>query len=597
MTMFKYRNSFSGYFKFYYKIVGRRLIVFLLLSVLISGLDGLGLAMFIPLLQSVAQDGSIPSGSFGNFDSLRSVMGSMGIELTITSVLLTMVGLFVFKGLVRFIQLSYYARLRQLFIKRVRFSLVHNMQHLSYSAFLKMDAGTIQNTLTVEVQRLFQTMKSYFDAAQACAMLVTYMLFAFLANFQFALLVAVGAGLSNFIYRKIYKITKKASIELSDKGSNFNSFLTQSTLYFKYLKSTNSFGKYAEKLRGVIGESAGLQRKIGMMNAITNSAKEPIIVIMVTLVMIIEVNWLGGSFLGLILSLMLFYRALTYLIVVQNHWQGFIENIGGMNAVATMLDEMSELKEETGTKVYKSLKREIKLENVTLSFGTRKVLNHVSMTIPKLSTIALVGESGAGKTTLANIVAALIKPTSGRVLIDGVPVTDLDLDSYRNTIGYISQETVIFNDTFYNNITFWDEPTEENIRRFQEVVEIASLHDFLQSNPLKEQTVLGDNGILISGGQKQRISIARELYKQSEILIFDEATSALDSETEKIIQRNIEKLYGRFTMIIIAHRLSTIKTADTIYLLERGQISDFGSFSEMMHSSTRFQNLVSLQTF
>ncbi len=160
-----------------------------------------------------------------------------------------------------------------------------------------------------------------------------------------------------------------------------------------------------------------------------------------------------------------------------------------------------------------------------------------------------------------------------------------------------SQETVIFNDTIYNNITFWAEPTEENLRHFKEVVRISLLDEFVESQSLKEHSILGDNGILISGGQKQRISIARELFKNAEILIFDEATSALDSETEKIIQGNIEKLYGSLTMIIIAHRLSTIKTADTIYLLEKGKISESGSFNEMMVTSSRFQELISLQTF
>ena len=126
---------------------------------------------------------------------------------------------------------------------------------------------------------------------------------------------------------------------------------------------------------------------------------------------------------------------------------------------------------------------------------------------------------------------------------------------------------------------------------------MASLKEFVETQPEKEHTRLGDNGILISGGQKQRISIARELYKHTEILIFDEATSALDSETEKIIQENIEKLYGSYTMILIAHRLSTIKRADTIYLLEQGRISASGSFEEMMNKSTKFQKMVSLQGF
>jgi ABC-type multidrug transport system fused ATPase/permease subunit len=208
----------------------------------------------------------------------------------------------------------------------------------------------------------------------------------------------------------------------------------------------------------------------------------------------------------------------------------------------------------------------------------------------------MVGESGSGKTTVANMIAGLMLPDSGSVSFDNIPFKTMNLNAYRSKIGYISQESVIFNDTIYNNITFWAEPTQQNIQRFKKALKLASLHEYVESLPDKEQTNLGDNGILISGGQKQRISIARELFKECEILIFDEATSALDSETEKIIQENIEKLQGSYTMVLIAHRLSTIKGADIIYLMENGKISASGSFEAMMTTSSRFQRMVSLQS-
>jgi subfamily B ATP-binding cassette protein MsbA len=194
------------------------------------------------------------------------------------------------------------------------------------------------------------------------------------------------------------------------------------------------------------------------------------------------------------------------------------------------------------------------------------------------------------------VIAGLFVPDEGEVLVDETPLSKHDLNSYRDKIGYISQESVIFSDNIYNNITFWAEPTPENLRRFDEVLEMASLKDFINSLPDKAETNLGDNGILISGGQKQRISIARELYKKCEILILDEATSALDSETERIIQENIEKLQGSYTMIVIAHRLSTIKEADIIYLMDKGKVSASGTFEEMMEKSSRFKKMVSFQS-
>jgi subfamily B ATP-binding cassette protein MsbA len=595
---FKYKNSFRGYFNFYYHIVGSRLLLFLGLSVLISCLDGIGLAMFIPLLQAVS-DGSGGAGeqSLGRLRYFTDFIRFLGLDLSVTTILMVLVVLFVVKGLLRYAQLSYYAGLRQLFIKKVRFSLLQNLQELSYSAFLKLDAGTIHNTLTVEVQRLFQTMKFYFDAAQAFVMLATYMALAFLANYQFAFLVCLGAALSNLLYRRIYKATKKASIELSGKGSDFNGFLTQTTHYFKYLKSTNTFGMYAAKLRSVINQAEHLNRKIGNMNAITTSVKEPLIILVVTAVILLQIKWMGASLSTIILSLLLFYRALSFLVTVQNHWQGFIENIGGMNAVALMLAKMSELHEVKGTLPYTAIRRQLSFRDVVFCYDDKMVLNGINLDIPCKNTIALVGESGSGKTTIANMIAGLITPARGEVLIDGLPLRDIDLDTYRSRIGYISQESVIFSDTIFNNVTFWADPTPANRERFFEVIEMASLGEFVRAQPLQENARLGDNGMLISGGQKQRISIARELYKKTEILIFDEATSALDSETERVIQENIEKLYGNFTMVLIAHRLSTIRKADTIYLIEQGKVAAAGSFDEMIHTSSGFKKLVSLQVF
>jgi subfamily B ATP-binding cassette protein MsbA len=189
----------------------------------------------------------------------------------------------------------------------------------------------------------------------------------------------------------------------------------------------------------------------------------------------------------------------------------------------------------------------------------------------------------------------LIQPDSGTVLIDNTPLPKFRLETYRSKLGYISQDSVIFNDTIFNNVTFWAEPTPEVYKRFWEVINMASLKEFVESKPDKELTKLGDNGILISGGQKQRISIAREMFKKVEILVLDEATSALDSETELFIQENIEKLHGQFTIVVIAHRLSTIKNVDNIFLLENGRVVTSGDFDSMVKNSEKFKRMVSLQ--
>lgn len=573
------------------------MLLYLMLSTFISLLDGIGLAMFIPLLQSVSSQGSEASGnaSLGQLHYLTDFIKSMGLELNVMTVIAILMSIFIFKGIMKYIQLSYSAMLREIFLKKVRYSLINNLQGISYTAFLKLDAGRVQNILTNEVTRLFMTMTSYLTASQSFMMLMTYIVLAFLANYQFALLVACGSMLSNVIYRKINTKTRQLSSEISKKASDFNGYLIQCVNHFKYLKSTNTFSNYGQKMREVVNNSEKLNRKIGKLRAVAVSIKEPLIITIVSIVIVVQVQLFGSSLSSIILSLLLFYRSLSFLVSVQNEWQNFIENVGGLQSVSDLQRNMASVQEPIRHTMLPKIEKGIRFKEVSFSYGHKEIFGGMNIKIPAKQTIALIGESGSGKTTIANMITGLLTPVNGQILIDEVPLSELNIAHYRSKIGYISQEPVVFNDTVFNNITFWAEPTPENKKRFEEVLELALLKDFVNGLPKKEQTSLGDNGILISGGQKQRISIARELFKNVEILILDEATSALDSETEKTIQENIENLHGAYTMVLIAHRLSTIRQADIIYLLEGGKVTASGSFDEMINSSTRFQKMVSLQ--
>lgn len=591
----KFKSNFVGYFKFYYSIVGKKLLFTIMLSIIVTVLDGFGLAMFMPLMQSVSGEKGSSKQSMGKLHFITDAITNMGFPLTLTTILAVLVILFSVKGIFKFTEQNYQAGVIQFFMKRVRYKLLNGLENLTYKGFIKLDAGKIQNIFISEVQRMSQAVKYYLAYSQSLFMLATYIILALLANYQFAILVALSAGLTNLLYRRIYTAMKTASFEISKRGNVFNSYMIQAIHYFKYLKSTNYLGVYARKLEGVINKTEQLNRRIGYYGAVTTGLREPMIVFIVVIVIYIQINWMGGNMGSILLSLVLFYRALTFLLQIQTQWQGFIQNTGAMRAVADISEIMTSDVEIKGVQNFTSVEKEIQIQNVGLSYGSNKVLNNVNIIVPKKQTIAFVGASGSGKTTLANIIIGLISPDTGQVLIDNVPLTNFNLKSFRNKIGYISQDSVIFNDNIYNNITFWAEETPENVKRFWDVIKMASLSEFITTLPDRENTKLGDNGILISGGQKQRISIAREMYKKAEILILDEATSALDSETEHIIQENIENLHGQYTMVVIAHRLSTIRNVDTIYLLDKGKVTISGDFASMLQNSDKFKRMVSLQ--
>ena len=594
------RNDFFSYFKYFFRILKDKFLISIFLSIGVSFLDGIGMAMFMPLIQSVSDDGqsvSFSSAALGKLHYFTDGLENMGINLNLYSILVVLIILFTLKGVFRFFQQYYQVKMCQFYMKTVQVDLTNHILNLSYEGFLTFDAGKIQNSLTTEVNRMRNGIMHYLTSFQSIIMLLTYMLLAYLANWKFALLVSLGAVISNVVFKRVFRLTKSASNSLSKKGNQFNSYILQAVHYFKYLKSTNYFSHYSKKLKTTIEETEFLNKKIGLYQSITSSVREPVLIIVVSLVILMQVTFFGSGLSTIMLSLLLFYRALIYLLSLQASWQSFIQNIGAFESVNSTLSHMKTLEEvNTGSKTF-SFNHKIQLRNVTLQYGKKVILNDITLNIDKNKTIALIGESGSGKTTLANLIATLLKPTKGDILFDNNPATLYDLKTYRNKIGYISQEPVIFNDTIYNNIAFWQEISPENMANFWKVAKLTHLEDFIKSLKDKENTRLGDNGILISGGQKQRISIARELYKNVELLILDEATSSLDSETESIIQKNIDTLHGNFTIVIIAHRLSTIKNADVIYLIEKGKIVDSGSFNELIEHSTKFKRMVELQEF
>lgn len=227
------------------------------------------------------------------------------------------------------------------------------------------------------------------------------------------------------------------------------------------------------------------------------------------------------------------------------------------------------------------------------------VIKDLSLIIEASKTIALVGESGAGKSTLVDLMTLLLRPQSGELFIDGVPHNDIDVSSWRKQIGFVSQDTVVFDDTIANNICMWKGDYRKDPKLKEEIekaAERAYVSQFVDMLPQGYDTLVGDRGVRLSGGQKQRLFIARELFKNPRFLILDEATSALDSESELYIKESIDSLQGQTTLVIIAHRLSTIRNADHIYVMDEGRILEHGTYEELIQSKKMFRKMVELQT-
>ena len=569
---------------------------YILVNLLVGLLDGLGLAMFIPLL-GIASGINANTGD-ENSDVINFIVNlfdSVGVNLNLVNALLFMVVVFSIKGVFYYLRNVYFIKIRVKSVSLLRLNLIKSLNELSYSGFTKLEAGRIQNTMVGELGKVIGALMSFFVYLQHIIMLATYIFLAFIANWQFAILVAIGGSLSNLFYKYINNYTKEKATLLSSKGNSFNAILIQILHNFKYLKATNHYQLFSKKLINNIHEQEKINLGVGKISSIGESLREPFTIVIITGVIIVQTSYLGESFSSILLSLLLFYRALGHLVSMQNSWNTFLANSSGIDSFETLLSDFKHYQEPLHYQEKIEHIDDISIKNISLSFRGKKAIDNISFSIKKNSSVAFVGESGAGKTTLANIISGLQTPDDGEIIIEGKSLYKTNLNFFRNHLGYITQEAVIFNDSIFNNVAFWQEKSGENEEKFRKTIEKVSLSEFLNELPEKENTQLGNNGILISGGQKQRISIARELYKDVELLILDEATSALDTETERHIKNNIDLLQGQTTLIIIAHRLSTIKNVDIIYVLDKGKIIASGDFDSLIKSSEKFRKMVELQ--
>ncbi|WP_298247478.1 ABC transporter ATP-binding protein [uncultured Christiangramia sp.] len=579
---------------YYYSYSGYRIVVIVAFSIFVGLLDGFGLAMFLPLLQMISDSNAVEPDSLGRLSFLLEFLNGIGLSLNLVTILGFMIILFFLKGLMQYANGVYRMVTLQKFIKQVRFQNIKGLNNLAYKYFVTSDVGRIQNTLTGEVDRVAVSFANYFYAIQFGVMVIVYMGFAFTMDPQFAILVTVGGVLTNFLYKNLYKKTKGASIKLTGENNIFQSLVIQNVNNFKYLKATGSLRKYEQKLKESVLRIEKSNVKIGVLDSILIAAREPLLITVVVIVIYIQTELLG-SLLGQILaSLFFFYRALNFLMQMQARWNKFLGVSGSLENMQTFMKELKVNVERKSSKVLTTSVDHLTLTDVSFFYGESIVLKNISLNIKKNETVAFVGESGSGKTTLVNIIAGLLPVDKGEYFINDIRSDDLNTATFQKRIGYITQDPVIFNDTLFNNVTFWAD-SSENKERFWESIKKAAIFDFVNALPKREQTILGNNGVNLSGGQKQRLSIARELFKEVEILFLDEATSALDSETEKQIQKNIDALKGDYTIVIVAHRISTIKNADRIVVMNSGKIEQIGAFSELVQSSKYFKRLVELQ--
>jgi len=487
-------------------------------------------------------------------------------------------------GVVRDIRIEVYEK-----VLRLPLSFFSDERKGDIIARMSSDVGAVENSITSSIDMLIR---------QPIAIIVCFATM-ITVSWQLTLFVIVVAPLAGWIMGSVSRKLKSQSATVQGKWGDMLAQLDETLGGLRIIKAFIAEHKMLQRFVN-INDS---YRKDANAMAIRQSAAHPMSEFLGT-VIIVVVLWFGGYLIlsesNLIdASTFIFFMVILYSVInpikeLSKATYQIPVGLASMDRIDFILKADNPIKEPAEPQPMSSFEKDIELRNVSFSYvAERPVLKNINLTVPKGKTIALVGQSGSGKSTLVDLIPRYHDVSEGEVLIDGKNIKTVRISELRTLIGNVNQEAILFNDTFYNNITFGVE--NATMEQVIEAAKIANAHDFIMESEHGYDTMIGDRGGRLSGGQRQRVSIARAILKNPPILILDEATSALDTESERLVQEALERLMKSRTTIAIAHRLSTIKNADEIYVLYEGEIVESGQHDELIAKNGYYKRLYDMQ--
>ncbi len=484
-------------------------------------------------------------------------------------------------------------------VRDIRTAVYNKVLKLPLSFFSEERKGDIIARMSADVQTVETSITNSVDMLirQPIAILVCFVTL-FAVSWQMTLFVLVVAPVAGWVMGLVGRKLKRQSASVQQQWGGIIAQLDETLGGLRIIKAFIAENKMEKRFMQI---NNAYRRDMSAM-VIRQSAAHPMSEFLGTIILTV-VLWFGGSLIlndsNLIdASTFIFYMVILYSVI--NPLKEFSratyqipQGLASMDRIDFILKAENPIREPE-CPLPTSFDKEIELRDVSFCYAEgRDVLKHINLTIPKGKTVALVGQSGSGKSTLVDLIPRYHDVQTGEVLIDGTNIKDLRISDLRSLIGNVNQEAILFNDTFYNNITFGVE--NATMEQVTEAAKIANAHDFIMESENGYDTMIGDRGGRLSGGQRQRISIARAILKNPPILILDEATSALDTESERLVQEALERLMKSRTTIAIAHRLSTIRNADIIHVLHEGEIVESGQHDELIARNGYYKRLYDMQ--
>jgi ABC-type multidrug transport system fused ATPase/permease subunit len=576
--------------RFLRRYTGNRVFGYIGLILLSGYAEGFGIALFLPIFAEDFAHHTDPASKV-----IMGVLSAVGASPTLAGALPIVAGFFLLKGLLLYaggvMQFALSARLT----REVRREMTAALAQSDYQYIVHQTSARMTALVAGEVSRATSAFLSFSRVIPNLVNIALFFAILVLLDWRLTLAISLASVVVLVSLRGPARITRKYSDLTTEASIRLSGLIIQTIQSFKYLATTGRFERFRDHTNLAVDDLAKATYRIGSLYALTGALAQPVMMVFLTAVIYWQVVIVGKALSAMLLLLLYMYRIMLEVFAFQAQWQEVAGVSGGLAATIDGIKELAQHREPNGTTPIAHIERGFELTDVDFAYGDAPVLRKLSMSIPRHSMVALVGESGAGKSTLVDLLSGILRAQSGTVAIDGHPMETIEHASLRKLIGFVPQDCVVFDDTVANNISMWMHEGDQ--ARVEKAAKRAHADEYIRAMPKGYDTRIGERGVRLSGGQRQRLAIARELFKEPELLVLDEATSALDTESERLVQQSIDALKGSATIVVIAHRLSTVRSCDRIFVLSAGEIVEQGSFEELYaQTGSRFRRMCDLQT-
>ena len=577
-------NFFSIFYKAYWGYK-KQILALTALGFLSSLLEGIGINVAIPIFSFL----SGTSNKANDFISeiIKNFFGFFQINYSLKYLFIFVCFLLIFRVLVLLLSNYIKIKIAAVYEEKTRGELFKLTAEANWQYLLKQKLGHLETILVTNVSYGGLLLQYISNSLMIIVSLVIFLLVAINISWFITLITVALGGVIFFVFKPFLYKTRTLSREREKINRQTAHHINENILGMKTIKVMSASSKIVDKAKEYFKILRELIIKTSFLSIMTDALIQPIGLILVFIIFAISYKTGAFNFAALAAIIYLIQRIFAYAQQLQSTLYAMVNSASYVNKMLEYRDEVIKNKESDNGKDNFEFVDNLEFKNVGFYYDNAKqILNNISFNIKKGEMVGLIGPSGAGKTTIVDIILRLLNPVKGEILLDGKNINGININEWRKNIGYVSQDIFLKNDTIANNIKFYnDSITDEEMK---EAAKMANIYDFIKNCPLKFETVIGERGLLLSAGQRQRIVIARILARHPGILILDEATSALDNESEVQIQKVIENLKNKVTVLLIAHRLSTVMNCTNLLVLRDGEIKEQGSPEELLSDKNSY---------